>query len=763
MLLPPINGATILASKTVEVSRTIRMTGECYIEASAAEGVLPKVTLMANTGVPMDLDGFPVPVVIDMEGAKFEKSTTPIIADHDTTARIGHSTEQLVLKAGETATFDGKTVSGPLIAGLGVVSSGSATAKEYVGDAKAGFPFQVSVGATIVDGYLLEAGEKAEVNGRQVTGPVIVAAKSVVKELTITVLGADSRTSATLAARLGAHNQGEDDMTFEQFVESLGFVAASLTEDQRTKLQAQYDKTVKQAPAPATVSTVTAPAVPDLTATRKAEADDLLRRNGITAALNQFGGRLDKAEFEVTLDGAEKPTKVNASYFAAHAIETGMAVAEFELACHRQSMPEPSTSSIITTNGDLDAKALECAILRDAMLMPAKEINAKTGKAFGYETLFDDKVLEASEDRRYRTAGSIQNLLSLQLAATGDHFPSVDRSGMDFMAAVHGSYVKASAGRYGGSIEASGFSTLNVVNVLENALNKSALAAFTAAEGVWSQVCGRRPLNDFRPHNMYQLEFDGAYRQVAVTGELKHVSMADRKRTIQADTYGAMITLDRKTLKNDDLGMILDFSRGLGLLGAQRIEESVFVTLLANGGSFFSAGNGNLITGASTALSVDSLETARQSYRNQVINGKPVSISPSRLLVGTTLETTARRLWAEERLAATGDTDALVFTDNQHKGLYQPIVTPYLNNTSILDQDGAAISGQSATQWYLFADPSAPQGAMIVIGFIDGRSVPYFDEAETQFNTPGGIQFRSYLDWGVALNQEELGLKSAGA
>src|SRR5690606_31955119 len=119
----------------------------------------------------------------------------------------------------------------------------------------------------------------------------------------------------------------------------------------------------------------------------------------------------------------------------------------------------------------------------------------------------------------------------------------------------------------------------------------------------------------------------------------------------------------------------------------------------------------------------------RNLFRAQTKNGLPIGISPDRLLVGTTLETTANNLYTQDKLSATGDTDALVFTRNQHVGLYRPAVSPYLNNTSITDQDGGSISGQSATRWYLFGNPASPQGAAVYMGFIDGRDEPFFDEA----------------------------------
>ena len=146
------------------------------------------------------------------------------------------------------------------------------------------------------------------------------------------------------------------------------------------------------------------------------------------------------------------------------------------------------------------------------------------------------------------------------------------------------------------------------------------------------------------------------------------------------------------------------------------------------------------------------------------INGKPVSVSPRMVVTGTTLETTANNLWSEDRFNLAADsTGGDRFTNNPHKGLYRPHVTPYFNNTDITDQDGKGLSGQSDTRWALFGNPSAPQGSCLTIGFLDGKETPYVDSAETQFNVPGGLQIRSYLDWAVAMHIEEMAVDSTGA
>lgn len=739
--------------------------GETELKAGVGNKAQGKMFLRANTGKPMRLIGYDVPVIIDMTGVTFETSKTPILGDHKVEQRIGHTLSQDVIVAGSSKVVAGVPVEGPAIVASGIRSSKTYFAKKTLEDIRGGFPFQVSVGASPKSGERYERGETVHVNGKTWKGPLIVSRRTVVREMSVCVLAADADTSVDLIAKQS--QESEESMSFEDFLASLHLKLEDLSEESKTALQATWKKEhgeeQKTKKKPLKKKDVKASRKPDpedededdetddpissdkmIKAQRKMQALEMKRMDGIQAAAVKFGDRVQKVE----IDG----TKMTFAEFKAHAIEEGMSSTEFELVCFRNSTATPTAPPLHVKTGDIEAKALECSIMRAAQVLPMRAHNAVGRKDYGIETLFDEKTLEASDDKKYRLSNSIDELLSLQIRASGKY--PVHRHGSELMAEAYRAYVE---------IQASGSSTLNIVNILENVMNKAAMTGFQAVEAVWPYLCGRRSLNDFKPHALYRLDFQGSFRKVATDGELKHISMTDTKKTIQASTYGAMIGIDRKTQRDDDLGLVVDKARTLGLLGGQRIEESVFVLLLSNPGSFFSNGNGNNMSGGATALSISSLSTARQKFRDQVIDGKPISLSPSILLVGNALEDTANRLWSQEKLGATGSTDALVFENNPHKGLYKPYIAPYLSNTNILDQDGTAISGQSSTLWYLMAPPSSAQGSAIVIGFLDGRETPFFDQAETTFNIPGGIQMRSYLDWGVAMHIPQLAVKSAGA
>lgn len=769
-----IKAATIKASE-------MQLTGEVEIIASEDAAKEPSFFLMANTGKPMSLEGFDDPVIIDMKGAFFDKKTTPVIIDHKTNQRFGHTTAQAVVPYGQTQLLNGRTIKGPAIAAYATRSSESDEAKGIAADAKKGFPFQVSVGAKLLKGYALAEGETAEVNGKTWEGPLIVSSRTRIRENSITVLGADNETSAVVAAK----HKKENDMNFEAWLKALGYDDAAIEAmDAKIKknLKAKYTAEIQAAeeeeddlPIPKKKKIkAKAPKGKTIRAADPDDGDDDDGDDEIEASDNdeatiraRRADELDRiesiGEIAANFSNVEEieigNKKLSIKAFRKHAIKAGMSAEIFELHCRRADLPTVSGPGLHVVNTAVDnSKALEAAILRYSGV-PNTGHNKKNDIKYGLEAMYDSKTLELSHGRQYQVNGSVNKLLAIQAQAAGIGVNHLTND-TDLMAAAHTGWTRMLQNR---NIKADGFSNISVTNILENVMHKAAYSSFVMVEAIWPFLCARRPVNDFKVHSLYRLDPNGHFRKVGTSGQLKHVSMTDTKKTLQAETYGAMIAIDRKTQKNDDLGMVVDKARSIGTLGALRVDEGVMVLLLSNPSSFFAAGNGNLISGGTTALSVSSLQTAQQKFRDQLINGKPIAVSPSILLVGSNQEVLANQLYNQTQMWITTTADTPKFANNPFAGRFTPHYTGYLNNTSITDQDGLALSGQSTTQWYLFAPPTAPQGSALVIGFLDGRETPYFDEAATEFSIPGGIQMRAYFDFALAMHITQMALKSAGA
>lgn len=704
-------------------------------KAEADDKGLPTFSIMANSGVPMQARGFFDPVIIDLTGAKFARKVIPVIFNHDDEARAGHTTLHDVSNKG--------------IKISGVVSATGDRAERFVKDSRNGFPFQASVGADIIKVKPIEAGEEIEVNGKLYQGPLIVAKKTSIYEVSIVTFGADGNTSASVSASLDRSLIMDFDSWLDELCATLELEKDNLTKVQLANFRKQFDKiqasgkeskSKPQSPQPPPTNTLPPPPTPEEQVNLRLAANTE-RIDKINATATRFSLDIDDEDFRKGIQEAK-----------IKAIKEGISADTFELELHRKERPNPGKfRGVHTVNLEVEKEACEVALLR-SIGMPMEAKNPRTGVEYGIKQWYSTKALEASHGRQYQGI-SLHYLMDLTIRAAGDYYHG-NRKASEFLEAT----VQASQ-----KLKASGFSTLNIQYILENVAQKQLISSFQAQEVIWPFITASRTLNDFKPHYRYRLDAKGSFRKVAQDGELKHISATDERFSLEADTFGAMLTLDRKTIRNDDLGAFVERSGWLGAMGANRIEESVFVLLLSNPGSFFASGNNNLISGAGSVLGLTALETARLSVRNQVRNGKPVLVSPSILLTGTALETTAAQLHANEQMGIGGGNTAtgLVFTNNPNKGLYRPYISPYLNNTAITDQDGNAISGQSVTQWYLFTPPTVL--AAIAIGFLDGRKTPYIETAETQFDIPGGLQIRAYFDWGVGMEDTAGAMKSAGA
>jgi len=309
---------------------------------------------------------------------------------------------------------------------------------------------------------------------------------------------------------------------------------------------------------------------------------------------------------------------------------------------------------------------------------------------------------------------------------------------------------------------AGGFSTISISGILGNVANKTMIAGYEAQETIHQHIAAPRSHTDFKVWTRYRLDSTGAFKKVGADGELQHVGMDEASFTNQLDTFGALIALTRQMMINDDLDAFQQIPSFIGRMAAVKREEEFFVLLLSNPSNFFHADNGNLLTGAGSVLGIPSLSDAKELFRNQVdSNGKPILSSPRILLTPTTLETEGDDLMQETIIRVGLDTsDAKQTLRNPHAGTLSQRTSPYLNNTSITDSNGEAITGQSDTAWYLFADPAVR--AAIGMASLNGRRLPTIESDETDFNTLG-MQWRGYDDFGVGMEDPVAAVKSNGA
>lgn len=678
---------------------------------------LPSFRVAAYTGGKLAVKNFAHPVVVDLKTAKFEREVLKANRNHDQMREVGHTTKQSIDHNG--------------IAFEGVFSVEGKDTHEIVNAAKSGFPWDASIEASFPPAEFIAAGRTVSVNNQTFHGPVYVARHAVITGFAFLNNGADRNTNVAIAAQQSQRNQNMDPQ-LQQYIEAQGFSAEGLNDTQIQFFEAQF---AQQSP-PVKSDQV-------IQQLRSEAAAEQKRIQQVTSLCAQYNNP--------TIEIGEGDQKQTVS-LAAHAIETAMPLTEVKLQAMLWDVQKKTGGSrgpaIHVANHNYDnitVQAIEASICRDHFNLREESITKNMPNA--------EQVMNLAASKQIRGI-TLHGLMHRICAAAGVHAGSMKEK-ENIEAAF-----KASQ-----SLQASGTTTLGLSNLMENTLNKSLLDSFEVNMGVWDQIAATTTVTDFKALSRVRLTADGGFRRVGKDGQLKHMSMVDSKRTNQAETFGAIMTLTRKDIINDDLSGLAKSSGMLGRAAAVSLNEEVFITLLSNTGSFFSAGNNNYLDGSGTPLTFSYLPTVRQAFRDRVdSNSKPITVGPSLLLVGTALESMASQLYSDEYFGisdtATGGKRKGEQVRNEFRGLYRPVVTPYLNNTDIKDSTGASIPNQSATVYFLLADPNVIP--IIEVCFLNGQRTPTAETEDMSFEKLG-IQYRSYFDFGVAYGDEEGGIMVKGA
>ncbi len=600
--------------------------------------------------------------------------------------RFGHDANSGVGHSHAIRVKDGQLVA------EGVISRDTAAAREVVISARNGFPWQASIGAGVEQFEFVKDNQAVTVNGREFTGPLNVVRKATLGEISFVDLGADGNTSASVAASAKEKNMDGTDTT-----------STDTTSEgkEAPKVEAQAT-TGTEAGTPAVKAAADTGIMADPIADMRARAAAEQQR---IAAVRKVCG--------------DKHAEI-----AARAIGEGWDVTKTELEVLRADRPKAPATHVRDNN-------VTGAVLEAACML--------TGGVKGDDVAarYGEQPTELA-DNRFSGGIGLQELLLEAAWANGYE----GRNFRDCRSVLRFAFAN--------SIQAQGFSTVNVAGILSNVANKFLLEGFFSVERTWRNICAVRNVSDFKTVTSYRLIGKDQYEVVAPGGELKHGTLGEESYSNKADTYGLMIAIDRRDIINDDLGAITTVPRKLGRGSGLKINDIFWSTFL-NNASFFSAGNKNLLTGADTVLSIDGLSKAEKAFADQVDgDGKPIGILPAILLVPTALSATATVLHKSVEVRDTTASTKYPVA-NPHQGKYRAEVSRYLSNSTY--------TGNSEKAWYLLADPA--DLPVIEVAFLNGQESPTIETAEADFNVLG-VVMRGYHDVGVALQDPKGGCKNKG-
>ena len=679
----------------------------------ASNGAKPKVVGVAYSGGKMNLPGWRHPVVVDLAGMEIPESV-PLLTNHEnkTDSRIG-----LISAA----------VRNNVLEITGEIVSDSRDAADIIAQGKAGADWQLSIGADVKECELVKGSR--EVNGQEVEGPFYHIKKSTLREVSVVAVGADAHTNMKVNAKFNLVNQEGETMNNKSEAKSVSAVstpndAAPPEKKPETeqkpgnpankpgepeKKPDNAEKKPGQAAAEATPPAIQASAG-DVAATAREAAQNAVKaeRERISAIQAICDGEFPEIEREAIAGGW-----------------TPEVVTKKVLETIRAERPAANVNISVKTapeGGEL-RKTIEAAMcLRVGVSADQLE------KSYGAQTV---------------EAGMAEMDMPLKQLL----IECMKLDGIPYSRGFDNETIRAA------------FSSVSLPGILSNVANKKLLQSYEAQPIIAMKLCSTGDLNDFKENDRFRLTDVGDLLPIAADGEIKDGGLIEESAKNQLDTYGKKFCLTRKMIINDDLSSFMKVPTAMGNRAARLIDQLFFSRLLSNpaqadGKALFSTNHKNLLSGASSALSSDSLKKAIQLFLDQVdADGQPISVEPKYLLVPTALKHLAIELTQGATLIMSGTDNAVrpalnVLSDEN----LQVISSPYLGNS--------AYEGSSQTGWYLFGDPKTVD--TWEIGFLKGKRTPTVERGETDFNTLG-LWFRVYFDLGVREQDHRGMVKANGA
>ena len=676
------------------------MTEFTLIEA--ANGAKPKVMGIAYSGGKMNLPGWKHSVVVDLAGMDIP-DTVPLLTNHEnkTDSRVGIISASIKDNALE--------ISGEIV-------SDSKDAQDIVAQGKAGADWQLSIGADVKECELVKSSRT--VNGQEIEGPFYHVTKSTLREVSVVAVGADAHTSMKVTANfnLSKPNIEGESMT-EENKNNVSAADETVNTEQEKKQETaapaakenEAEKKPEQAKAEAVPAAVTASAT-DVSATAKEAAVAAVKaeRERVSAIQGICNGEFPEIEKQAIASGW-----------------TPEVVTKKVLETIRAERPAASVNISVKAKpeGGEMRKTLEAAM------------SLRCG--------VDADTLEKSYGAQTVEAGMREMDMPLKQLLV----ECMKLDGIPYSRGFDNETIRAA------------FSSVSLPGILSNVANKKLLQSYEAQPIIATKLCSTGDLNDFKENDRFRLTDVGDLLPIAADGEIKDGGLIEETAKNQLDTYGKKFCLTRKMIINDDLGAFMKVPTAMGNRAARLIDQLFFSRLLANptqadGKALFSSAHKNILGGASSALSAESLKKAIQLFLDQVdADGQPISVEPRYLLVPTALKHQAIELTKGATLIMSGTDNAVrpalnVLADEH----LQVVSSPYLGNS--------AYEGNSQTGWYLFGDPKTID--TWEIGFLKGKRTPTVERGETDFNTLG-LWFRVYFDLGVREQDHRGMVKANGA
>ena len=773
---------------------------------TAGKPPLPKFSLSFYNGGPMTVSGWKLPVIINCQGVRCAADRFPIYANHIDESTSGPDMiEQLIGQTSGPCTI----MQAGTLAACGDVTGQSETVKAVMTHAAGGFQWQASVDAMPTKGHVICEGESEVINGKTATGPAFVADESVLANVAVVPLGADTTTAARFAARSAAGSttmefsawlKAEYDMTEAEYAAlendkpgqhgkikarwaKIGNVSAGNTtgNSQNVNTTGPTGGSVKAAAGGAQGANGAADGDLDpIKASRQARAAESRRVAKLDQILAQY------AKVEVEVDGKT----VKAAEYVASAIENGSEPDAVELVLLRASR-KPSESGVTsvmpmgraarrmgvlgeyhgappsrggrwelppsatTLNDDL------CRVIEAAGLISSgrNKNNQQWSEVLAKHPQYGEKCVQMAEDEMHRYGHGLGPMGLMCMAARMAGMTDIPRDNAAAYDHIRDKSVRAE------------FTTFTLPVILSNLQHKWLLDGYYSVDpnaGVgggtaWQQFARTGSLQDLKPHARVRMIGNFRPKALGQGGEIQQAQIGEESYMIQGKVKALMAGIPYDAIVNDDLNTFSTIPTDAGVGCGEQVARDVYTAFLANlqsdgSTAFFS--QSDRLTAAyikalnafaknwntSNPLSVAALSTAFQQFLNQVKpNGEPFGELPSVLLAPVGLAVLAKQLYQASELVSALVTTSGTPTTQFGRNPHVGIYRPVVSQYL----SNATITGYSATSWYLLTEATSGNYA-VEVGFLNGSQMPIIERDDMSFDRLG-IGLRWWLSYGVGM------------
>lgn len=674
--------------------------------------------MTAYDGGLLRLPNAPLPMVVDLAGMQHVDQVKALL-HHDPALPVGHMDQVTIGNTIETS---------------GVLSVPE-NASRIEAAQKNGFSWEASIGATNEPGTIemVPRGHSVQVNGRTFHGPLMVARRATLREVSFVGVGAGENTSSRIVAMATpiSLNPASDPMALDPNKNDN-------TNDNSDSGAGGQGPGAGNAPrsADTELAEIRASWQAEIDATRKAREDfeaetKLLRQERLVESVDRIAAQYSCSDDTIlaSLRDKARAGDVSESDIELHILRAA--------GNHKLRGFQPIGAA---KDGPTAPHVIEAAFC----LTTGWDENELAGH-------FDEKTINAAIGNKWIGFG-LHAMGVEYLRAHGHHVLGGKLTDEDIKAAMQ--FAESE------TIQASGgFSSFSLPGILSNVARKEVIRGYDAFPKVILKIASTETATDYKPFYRYRLNTDGLLQQVGADGELKSMELTEDSYQSRVYPFGRKLAITNVMWKNDDAGAFRRLSQSFGLTASRTIEREGFKTLLSEVSTFWTTGKGNrLASGAGSALSLDSLNSAYTLFlKFQDSTNQPIGIRPRYLVTASQDHTLGIDLNKGDRInMAVRDTAAANeiierTSRNTFQGMFEPESSPYLDNGVVTNANG--------TQWLLCADPAIC--AAIVAAFLDGRRVPMVKHWES---LPGrmGMQWDMTMNFGFNLEDDKSSVYSPG-